>query len=117
MGGYVFNNVPTNIPVYVPCGKVADYQAANGWSSLTNIQELDGCIPAGPTNIAVYADGNDIVVEGATGNTVTLYDNTGNTLATSIAPAGTPLRFETLDSGTYFIKIGILPARMKVEVQ
>ncbi len=117
VGLYVFNNIPTNIPVYVPCGKVADYQAANDWSSFTNIQEVGGCIPAGPTNIAVYADGNDIVVEGATGNTVTLYDNTGNTLATSIAPAGTPLRFETLDSGTYFIKIGILPARMKVEVQ
>ena len=33
-----FQNVSTAIPVYVPCGTVEAYQAANGWSSFTNIQ-------------------------------------------------------------------------------
>ena len=34
-----FQNVPIDIPVYVPCGTVDAYQAASGWSSFTNIQE------------------------------------------------------------------------------
>ena len=41
MGNYVFNNVPTDIPVYVPCESLEDYQSATGWSSFTNMQ----CIP------------------------------------------------------------------------
>ena len=32
----VFNGVPNDIPVYVPCGSVAAYQTANGWSAFTN---------------------------------------------------------------------------------
>ena len=31
-----FNLVPENIPVYVPCGSKAAYQAADGWSEFTN---------------------------------------------------------------------------------
>ncbi len=37
-----FNRVPEDIPVYVPCGSVAAYQAAEGWSDFTNIIG-DGC--------------------------------------------------------------------------
>ena len=37
LGYSAFNNVPTNIPVYVPCSAVENYQAANGWSNFTNI--------------------------------------------------------------------------------
>ena len=43
LGGFVFNNVSTSIPVYVPCGTVAAYQAANGWSYFENIQEASTC--------------------------------------------------------------------------
>ena len=38
LGSYAFDNVSTTIPVYVPCGKVAAYQSANGWNTFTNIQ-------------------------------------------------------------------------------
>ena len=38
LGNNVFSNVPTDIPVYVPCGSLASYQAADGWSNFTNIQ-------------------------------------------------------------------------------
>ncbi len=38
LGSDVFSNVPTDIPVYVPCGSLASYQAADGWSNFTNIQ-------------------------------------------------------------------------------
>ena len=34
----VFYDVPTDIPVYVPCESLEDYQAASGWNAFTNIQ-------------------------------------------------------------------------------
>ena len=39
VGDYAFTNVPTHIPVYVPCGSREAYQSATGWSNFTNIQE------------------------------------------------------------------------------
>ena len=41
LGADAFKNVPTTIPVYVPCVSLEDYQAASGWSAFTNMQ----CIP------------------------------------------------------------------------
>ena len=38
LGADVFQNVPTTIPVYVPCSSLEDYQAASGWSAFTNLQ-------------------------------------------------------------------------------
>ena len=36
---YTFDGVSESIPVYVPCGCVEAYKAANGWKDFTNIQE------------------------------------------------------------------------------
>ncbi|MDR2410172.1 MAG: hypothetical protein LBE13_18970, partial [Bacteroidales bacterium] len=33
----VFDNVPTTIPIHVPCGSMSAYQSASGWSRFTNI--------------------------------------------------------------------------------
>ena len=38
-GTYTFDGVSTSISVYVPCGCVEAYKAANGWEDFTNIQE------------------------------------------------------------------------------
>ena len=38
---YAFHKVPTDIPVYVPCESLTDYQADAKWNSFTNIQ----CMP------------------------------------------------------------------------
>ena len=48
LGTSVFRNIPTNIPVYVPCASLEDYQSVSGWSAFTNYQ----CIPE-PT-LTVY---------------------------------------------------------------
>ena len=40
-----FYNVPTDIPVYVPCGSIEAYQAASGWNSFSNIQTLPQSLP------------------------------------------------------------------------
>ena len=39
LGDEAFEYVPKDIPVYVPHGTLAAYQAAPGWSEFTNIQE------------------------------------------------------------------------------
>ena len=39
LGTDAFRKVSTDIPVYVPCGSLAAYQSAEGWSTFTNIQE------------------------------------------------------------------------------
>ena len=38
-----FRGCPTDIPVSVPCGSLAAYQSASGWSS-RNLQEVAGCL-------------------------------------------------------------------------
>ena len=39
LGTDPFINVDKTIPVYVPCGSLADYQNATGWSDFTNMTE------------------------------------------------------------------------------
>lgn len=39
---YIFSNC-WNIPLYVPCSSVTDYQNAPGWSNFTNISGMGGC--------------------------------------------------------------------------
>ena len=67
-------------------------------------------------NAKVYSNRGQIVVEGADGNPVTLYDVTGRVLATR-RDEGMPLRFDAPASGTYLIKIGNYPARRVVVIR
>ena len=67
-------------------------------------------------NAKVYSNRGQIVVEGADGNMVTLYDVTGRILATK-QDYGTPLRFDAPASGTYMIKIGNYQARKVVVIR
>lgn len=41
IGNTTFQYVPTDIPVHIPCGSLAAYQASNRWSSFTNFIEGD----------------------------------------------------------------------------
>lgn len=67
-------------------------------------------------NAKVYSSQGQIVVEGANGNMVTLYDVTGRTLI-SKQDEYTPLHFDAPASGTYLIKIGNHPARKVVVIR
>ena len=64
-------------------------------------------------NAKVYQRDGQIVVEGADGNTVWLYDVNGRVLATR-QDDYTSLHFDVPASGTYMIKIGNHPARKVV---
>ena len=53
-GSNVFSSVPANIPVYVPCGTLDDYQEASTWGSFVNLQETNPCewtISASPNSM------------------------------------------------------------------
>ena len=67
-------------------------------------------------NAKVYTNRGQIVVEGAEGNMVTLYDVTGRVLATKQDDYSL-LRFDTPASGTYMIKVGTQPARKVVVIR
>ncbi len=56
-----FSNVKTTIPVYVPTGSKAAYQAATGWKLFTNIQEMS----EGIEDIRIYGDtAQKVLVDG-----------------------------------------------------
>lgn len=67
-------------------------------------------------NAKVYSSNGQIVVDGAAGNTVWLYDINGRVLATK-RDEYTPLRFDAPASGAYLIKIGGHPARKVVVIR
>ena len=76
----------------------------------------DGIGDVETLNAKIYTHSCQIVVEGAKGNTVTLYDVTGRVLATKQDDYA-PLHFEVPASGTYMIKIGLYPARKVVVIR
>ena len=53
LGEEVFTNVPTDIPVTVPCSALSDYQTAEGWSDFTNYQ----CNPTVTVTVVPTAGG------------------------------------------------------------
>ena len=67
-------------------------------------------------NAKVYINDGQIVVEGAEGNPVSLYDINGRLLATR-RDDFFPLRFDAPASGAYMIKIGNHPARKVVVIR
>ncbi len=76
----------------------------------------NGIDDADAINEKVYYNNGVIVVEGANGNIVTLYDVTGRMII-SKQDVHTPLRFDVPASGTYMIKIGNYPARKIVVIR
>ena len=67
-------------------------------------------------NAKVYINSGQIVVEGAEGNTVWLYDAVGRLLATR-QDDYSALRFDVPATGTYLIKVGNHPARRVVVIR
>ena len=59
LGTNVFGNVPTTIPVKVPCGNLSAYQNASGWSDFTNMQEY-----CDPLTYSINPDGVSVTVTG-----------------------------------------------------
>ena len=70
----------------------------------------------GAPNVKILVEGQRIVVEGAEGNNVMVYDLYGRVLAKK-RDEGSLLRFEVPATGTYLIRVGDTPARRVVVVR
>jgi len=59
LGGSAFNSVPTNIPIYIPCGTYSDYTIPTNWGGFTNF--IDQTITSYTATIShgeSYSDNN-----------------------------------------------------------
>ena len=70
----------------------------------------------GAPNVKIYIEGQQILVEGAEGNNVMVYDLYGRVLAIK-RDEGSLLRFDVPATGTYLVRIGDAPARRVVVVR
>ena len=70
----------------------------------------------GAMNAKVYSSQGQVVVEGAEGHPVTLYDAVGRRLATK-RDEYMLVRFDVPASGTYLVKIGAFAARRVVVIR
>ena len=115
---YAFYQVSRNIPLYVPQGSIESYRTAHVWSTFTNYQPIntEGIGDVDGSNAKVYSADGGIVVDGADGKTVTLYDAAGHQLAVRCNEYD-DIRFDIPASGTYLVKVGDAPARRIVVVR
>ena len=94
---FVFNST-----IVVPCGSEAAYQQAEGWGLFSDIVEDCGVgIPEmNLPEVTIHVENSRIVVEGAEGETVRVFDITGRIV-----------RNEALPAGVYLVQIGNRPAQ------
>ncbi|MBO7499600.1 MAG: leucine-rich repeat domain-containing protein [Bacteroidaceae bacterium] len=97
-----FTQMNSNLTLIVPCHSDSLYAAAPYWSQFHNIQAdcgagIDGIEENG---LNIYTLGGRIIVEGAEGETVRIYDITGRSVHN-----------EALHTGVYIVKVGDRPAR------
>lgn len=103
-------NIPQSCILIVPCGSLDAYTEA--WaSSFADI--IEDCHPESvdviaDSDINVFSREGRIVVEGADGQQVTVFDIMGRSLREFAAPS---TDFSPLSNGIYLVKVGNLPAR------
>lgn len=108
---------PNLVSLTVPCGTIEAYRAAYYWYEFTDIR--DNC--TGIDNVEdsdmprIYGVSQGIVVAGAGGATVTVYDMLGRHMASATSQLS-PLTFN-LPSGVYMVRVGDRPARKVVVLQ
>ena len=122
LGDNVFNGVRSNINVNVPCGKQMLYYAR--WTHFSNFIEMcnSGVDDVNVLSANVYTVQGRIVVERGDGGPlgeVRVCDMMGRSLATGgVSAEGTNrYSFDVPATGTYFVKIGDLPARRVVVIR
>ncbi len=97
-----FTQMNSNLVLIVPCHSDSLYAAAPYWSQFHNIHAdcgagIDGVEEDG---VSIYSVGGHIVVEGAEGEAVRIFDITGRSI-----------RNEALHTGVYIVKVGDRLAR------
>ena len=92
--------------IVVPCGSLNAWLADSYWGQFADriVEDCNlGIDDPDVENINIYTLGGRIVVEGAEGEAVRIYDITGRSV-----------RNEVLHTGVYIVKVGDRPARKVV---
>lgn len=110
----VFNH----IPLIVPCGTRDDYMANAYWLEFETygagiIENCEGIEEAGDQWPVVSVAGGRIVIDGACGETVHIYDMMGR----QYQPFTSHLSPFTLPTGIYMVRVGARPARKVVVIR
>ena len=110
----VFYNVPTTIPVYVPCESLATYQSAEGWNEFTNIQCETGIAEITTYPYEVYTRNSTLIIKQAEGQSVAIFDMMGRCIFQTIATEETICTLPT--AGVYVVRVGVAGFVRKVVV-
>ena len=105
---YVFDTIYTTDTLYV-------YDTVYIHDTVYITQE--GIDPTDATSVTLYASAGRIVVEGAEGLPVRMYDMSGRMIYSGRPVSGTPLSLPVPSSGAYLVKIGDFAARKIVVVR
>lgn len=116
MGNGIFTAYDATL--IVPCGSSDAYRQHSIWGRFANIEEdCNGIEAVNGEQIAVSVRDGQIVVDGAEGETVSVYDLTGRSIATAIVVAGNDARVPVPETGVYLVKVGNLPAKKVVVIR
>ena len=74
------------------------------------IEDVDG------SNVNIYSTDNKIIVKGAEGESIYIYDLSGRTIATK-ANASETMEFNMVSGGVYLVKVGDAPAKRVLVVR
>ncbi|MDR1846549.1 MAG: leucine-rich repeat protein [Bacteroidales bacterium] len=106
IGEDCFGNVPTTIPVHVPCECEAAYQSASGWSDFTNYTDCigNGLNDIGTTDFAIYPNpAKDVItIEGERIIGVEVVDLFGKVVYQG---KETAIDVSTFAKGNYFVRV------------
>lgn len=94
--------------IYIPCGHLAEWTDHIYWGQYADkmIEDCGSIDNTEADDLKVYTLGGRIVVEGAEGETIRIYDITGRSI-----------RNEALHTGVYIVKVGNRPARKVVVIK
>ena len=105
-----FRNMQSNLTLTVPCHSADAYATASQWNYFSNITEDCSAVSEVETDgLTVRVVDGTVVVEGAEGERVCLYDAGGRLLATGTC--NVTCRLPLPAAGIYLVQVGDRPAR------
>ena len=116
---YVNDFTDYTATLIVPCGAAAVYSQHPTWGRFTNITEDCNAIDvACLDNVNVYAHDGRIIVDGADGKTVRMYDSMGREMINcEIRSSNFEIHNSTMPAGIYMVQVGNHPARKVVVIR
>ena len=112
---YALGATSRDIPVIIPCGTTAAYQAAPSWSEFTNfIEDCSGIEESTSNSITVYGCSQNIIIGNAGKNIISIYDLSGRCIYSASANNSECYIIPVKTIGIYLVKVGNTAAKKVV---